>query len=443
MTRVASPGHSGAMTDIRGPLARYAERLHTVVGDGHHVASPLGAWLLLALAGPATTGPDRAELEDVLGTDVATAADAVRALLEAPHPLVAAATAVWHRPGLDVGALDRWRATLPEPTATGPLPDQTALHDWARERTLGLIDQFPIAVTPETQLLLASALATRISWQDPFEVAAAGGLGPASPWAGRLRRILRSPEHGHQCWIATSRRAGDVAVHAAPSGQVTTADGEAGLLVVSVVAAPDVAPVDVLATAHEVATAAVDGSGGEEPRGKRRHKAAGPAQRRSLFDLPLGETALWTLREEPTRTYAPDGRVERISAVLPCWSAESLHRLDSERLGFPVATWAFAELLDAPDLTAEVVQKAVARYGRYGFEAAAITGWAMATSLPPEGVARVAELRFGHPYAVVAVATDTRAGGAAGPWHGVPVFSAWVAEPEELPEADVADRYET
>jgi hypothetical protein len=58
-------------------------------------------------------------------------------------------------------------------------------------------------------------------------------------------------------------------------------------------------------------------------------------------------------------------------------------------------------------------------------------------------VARIAELRFGHPYAVVAVATDERAGdGGAGPWHGVPVFSAWVADPEELPEADVADRYE-
>ncbi|MER7335008.1 MULTISPECIES: hypothetical protein [unclassified Micromonospora] len=427
------------MTDINGPLIRYAERLHATAGAGHHVASPLGAWLLLALAGPATAGPDRAELEDVLGTDVAGAAAAVRALLEAPHPLVAAASAVWQRAGLDAGALDRWRATLPASTATGPLPDQPALNDWAREHTLGLIDQFPVAVTPQTLLVLASALATRISWEDPFEVTPADGLGPASPWANRLRRVLRSPERGHKCWIATSSRAGDVAVHAAPSTRVSTADGDAGLLVVSVAAAPEVAPVDVLAAAHELATAAVTAPDGDEPHGKRRRLAANPTGRRSLFDLSLGDTAMWTLREEPTWTYAPDGREEKVTAFLPCWSAESRHNLNVERLGFPVATWAFGALLNAPDLTAAVVQTAVARYGRYGFEAAAVTGWGMATSLPPEGIARIAELRFGHPYAVVAVATDTRRGGATGPWHGVPVFSAWVAEPEEVPEADLAD----
>jgi hypothetical protein len=36
-------------------------------------------------------------------------------------------------------------------------------------------------------------------------------------------------------------------------------------------------------------------------------------------------------------------------------------------------------------------------------------------------------LRFGPPYAVVAVTTDP----AGGPWHGVPVFSAWVARPTD------------
>jgi len=88
----------------------------------------------------------------------------------------------------------------------------------------------------------------------------------------------------------------------------------------------------------------------------------------------------------------------------------------------------------------------MAKYGRYGFEAAAVTALFTPTSAPPEGVARIADLRFGHPYAVVAVATDTRrdADGQVvpGPWHGVPVFSAWISEPEDLPEAEVADIYE-
>jgi hypothetical protein len=51
----------------------------------------------------------------------------------------------------------------------------------------------------------------------------------------------------------------------------------------------------------------------------------------------------------------------------------------------------------------------------------------------------VAELRFAHPYAVVALTVSAAtegsqdAGEAAGPsaWHGLPVFSAWVSEPED------------
>ncbi|MEH1100266.1 hypothetical protein [Micromonospora sp. CPCC 205561] len=413
-------------TDISAAVARYADRLHTVTGAGHHVASPLGAWLLLALAAPAATGPARAALEESLGTDAEAAAHAARSLLSAPHPLVPSATAFWQRPGIATAGLDGWRAGLPEATATGPLPAQAGLDAWAREHTLGLIEAFPLTVTPRVLLVLASALATRISWAQPFEVAPAGALGPASGWAGRLGRVLRSPEHGHRCWLADTARAGTVAVHAATA----RAEGAAGLLVVSVAAAPDVAAGDVLAAAHETAAVAAGTPEDDLPQG-----------RRSLFDVPLGDGPLWTLREEPTRTYAPDGRQERATAVLPCWSARSRHELTAPESGFPAVARVFGELLDAPGAEFEAAQAAVARYGRYGFEAAAVTGFATLASLPPEGVARVAELRFGHPYAVVAVATEARTGGAPGPWHGVPVFSAWVAEPEELPEVDVADRY--
>ncbi|MEU6075095.1 hypothetical protein [Micromonospora sp. NPDC047074] len=413
-------------TDISAPLARYADRLHSVIGDGHHVASPLGAWLLLALACPAATGATRTTLEEALGTDADTATDAAHALLAAPHPLVSSATAFWRRRGIETADLDGWQGTLPGSTATGSLPDQAGLDAWARAHTHGLIETFPLTVTPQVLLVLASALATRVSWAEPFEVAPADALGSGSVWAGRLSRALRSPEYGHRCWIADSARAGTVVVHAASAG---TAEDAAGLLVVSVAAAPDVPAGDVLAAAHEMATAAV---------GAPEHEL--PARRRSLFDLPLGEGPLWTLREEPTRTFARDGREERARALLPCWSATSRHELTAPELGFPAVRDVFGELLGAAGPEFEAAQAAVARYGRYGFEAAAVTGLALAVGLPPEGVARVAELRFGHPYAVVAVATDSRADGTSGPWHGVPVFSAWVADPEELPEADVADR---
>ncbi|MFC0506975.1 hypothetical protein [Micromonospora costi] len=407
---------------LSGPVARYAERVHGLVGGGHHVASPLGAWLLLALVAPAAAGAARAEMEEALGTDAARAADTARALLSAPHPLVASASALWERSAAE--GLAGWRATLPESTATGPLPDQPALDAWAREHTLGLIERFPLTVSPETVLILATALATRVSWVDPFQVASGDALGRGA-WAGRVRHALRTPWHGHRCWIAGTGRAGDVAVHAAPVRSETVDGREAGMLVVSVAAEPGVPAADVLAAAYEVAGEAAASLPG------------GPTGRRSLYDLPLGDTALWTLREEPTRTYG--GREERFSAVLPCWSAESRHDLTDPAFGFGAAARALGELMGMPALRYEAAQAATARYGRYGFEAAAVTAFAAATGLPPEGVARIAELRFGHPYAVVAVTTDTRDGLPAGPWHGLPVYSAWVAEPSELPEADLAD----
>ncbi|MFF0316371.1 hypothetical protein ACFYPH_17290 [Micromonospora sp. NPDC005252] len=410
-------------TDLHEPLSAYAERLHATIGDRHHVASPLGAWLLLALsAATADTDPATGQLADALGTDLARAAEVARALLDAPHPLVASATALWLRPGRltdePAGWPAGWRAALPAATEVGTLPDQAGLDAWAREHTHGLIETFPLKVSPDVVFALASALATRISWAQPFEVTDARALGPASAWARDLRRALRSPDHGHQGAIVTTERAGDVIVHAA---RAQATDG-AGLVVLSVAAAPHVPPTDVLAIAYDLSAGAADG--------------AQPAGRRSLFDLPLGETALWTLREERVRTRARDGREERHSAVLPCWSARSEHDLTAEPLGFPAATAALAGALAQPVQGFEARQVAMARYGRYGFEAAAVTGMFGTVSLPPEGVARTAELRFGHPYAVVAVATDSRADGVTGRWHGVPVFSAWVTEPDDLPDAD-------
>ena len=117
--------------------------------------------------------------------------------------------------------------------------------------------------------------------------------------------------------------------------------------------------------------------------------------------------------------------------MLPAWSARSEHNLDYPDLGFAAVAAALA-----PGDPWQARQSAMARYGRVGFEAAAVSAVAaaMAMTVPRQGLIRTAELRFGHPYAVVAVTVDP--GGRppeAGPdpWHGLPVFSAWVAQPED------------
>ncbi|MGZ4434535.1 MAG: hypothetical protein ACXVW7_13035 [Trebonia sp.] len=50
---------------------------------------------------------------------------------------------------------------------------------------------------------------------------------------------------------------------------------------------------------------------------------------------------------------------------------------------------------------------------------------------------RTAELRFGQPYAVVAVTTDPDRRGelpVTSPWWGLPVYSAWITQPEDADE---------
>lgn len=379
-------------------LSRYARAFHDGAGPGHHVASPLGAWMLLALVAPASEGAARGELEQALGLAADDAAAFVADLLRHPHPAVVAAVAAWWRDGGATPGLREWLDRLPAQVERGPLPGPREADRWASERTLGLIDRLDLDLGPASLLALASAVAARVSWRDPFELVPAGRLGAGSVWASRLHRVLLAPRR-HRQLIAATPEAGDVGVHAAPA--------EEGLLVTSVIAAPAVPMGRVLAAADHIA---------------RSLAAGGDAGRRPLADLPLGPGPAWTLREGEAA-----GGPERYETVLPAWSARSEHDLTRDaRLGFPAAAAALAPLLRGPERL-EAKQSAMARYSRTGFEAAAVTGLQMLRHAVagPHRV-RTAEVRFGHPYAVVAVCQADD-----GPWRGLPAFSAWIAEPED------------
>ncbi len=168
------------------------------------------------------------------------------------------------------------------------MPSQAGLDAWARDHTFGLIDKFPIQAD-EVYLVLASALATKVSWQVPFDLTSASALGTGSPWAGRLERVLRTPARprGHSQFIAATQQAGDVIVHIAAAA--------GGLEVVSVAAMPEVQPGHVLAAAYEIGSA---------------HAAGLPIERRDLASLPLGEGPLWLVREVTATA-------DSCSAVLP------------------------------------------------------------------------------------------------------------------------------
>jgi hypothetical protein len=182
--------------------------------------------------------------------------------------------------------------------------------------------------------------------------------------------------------------------------------------------------IDVLGAAYEIAC-----SESAAPRS---------VQRVSLFDLEPGDGPLWLLQEEEVETPARDGREEQYRVFLPAWSAQSQMDLTDQPLGVPVAANALADALGLGVLPYSAAQSAIASYSRVGFEAAAVTGFAVAVSRPHmvRGLCRTVHLRFGHPYAVVAVSMDDDWRGSVrgvqhGPWHGVPVFSAWMKEPSD------------
>lgn len=394
-------------------LGRYAERMHAQVGNDHHVLSPLGAWMVVALCAPAAgEGRDREALARVLGVDPDAAFHLAASLLADPHPLVAAAAGLWLDSGAETQQFKAWREVLPVEVETGALPTQAEIDAWAAERTLGLIEQFPIEITPTLVCLLASVLATKVSWEVPFDVVDAAELG-SNPWSATLHSVLRAPEGDprHRQFLASTERVGTVCVH--------LAQALGGLLVGSVIAVDENVPAgDVLAVAEEIVTAEA--------------RERGSAPRLSLFDLELGDGPLWSLAEEPALVIG--GREEQVVSILPVWCATTTVDLSGDQsLGFSDAARIVATALELNGWRFEARQACVARYSAIGFEAAAITALGIAASAGMQGGRRTATVRFAHPYAVVAVAfDDARNPGRAGsrtPWHGLPVFSAWVTDP--------------
>ena len=131
------------MHQLAEAVRSYARRLHAQIGATHHIASPLGAWIVLALAASAAREPESERLAEVLEMPLPDASRLAHALLDNPPPAVAAAAAAWTA-GAPTGAAAGWVDGLPVAVARGPVPNQAGADAWARKHTFGLIDRFPI-----------------------------------------------------------------------------------------------------------------------------------------------------------------------------------------------------------------------------------------------------------------------------------------------------------
>lgn len=399
-------------------VARYAREFNATYASEHAVTSPLGAWLLLAIAAPAARGDVRDRLEVVLGCGAEDAAARAAAILGSGHPAVAAAAAVWARARFMTDDYTGYAAGLPGAVEQGDVPTQATADRWAAGHTGGMIPEFPIAVTADTALVLATAVATDVSWREPFGTAPAADLG--GDFGGSITTALVAAA-GHDQFLADTAAAGRVAAHVAASTN--------GLAVVSVIAAPDVAAADAHAAAHEVGALAAG--------------LRSTATRRSLFDVPLGPGHAWTVTETVEERFGGPPRVETHDTLLPAWSATGDHDVLSAA-GFPELGATFTRFLRAEYLPAtfEAKQAAVATYSRAGFKAAAVTAFGMrAGSAAPRPVTvtrRHAAIRFNRRFAAVAVASDAIVddGGSRRldpQWAGLPVFSTWITRPDDTP----------
>lgn len=213
--------------------------------------------------------------------------------------------------------------------------------------------------------MLASALATKVDWRQPFELASVESTpGGAASWPSDVTTVLRSPAHVRR-YICSSELsgAGDVAVHEARAE---------GLLVVSLAAGPDISQAQVIASAHRVACAAMaPWTSGLEP------------LERSLFDLELGSHPCWHLVESPGLVTSTTGREERVEAYLPAWQAETDLDLTTEpELGVGPVLSGLSRLL-VPDPRGHLVearQAAKASFSQKGFTAAAVTAFGLQLS---------------------------------------------------------------
>jgi Serpin (serine protease inhibitor) len=418
-------------------VSAYARRVSSATLEQHRaasVSSPLGVWLLLVACAPAAQGSDRAELEDALGCSSDEASRLLAAFVASPPPALSAALAVWVRIVDATAELTEWVRAMPDSVSSGFMPTQAEADAWAQRETLGLIRRFPMKIDELTRIVLASALATKVSWEVPFGVVpAVEQLGVASPWRSAVSRLLWDGAAEGRAMIARTKAVGLVAVHCAVARE--------DLTVVSVSAAPDVDRALVLAAAYEVA-ATVSGDWGR-----------GAC---SLYDLPLGPGHSWEISEQEVPTRATTPRLERIAGVcLPAWRAENeLDLTLAPAFGTGPALQTLRELIGPrADDRCAATQAAVASFTRYGFEAAAVSALGIRTAAMRRpgrrSVERAAVLRFDHPFAAVAIAgrpwpprpssPPRRSGSGFTPvgdesLPGLPLFSAWVHEPIEAEE---------
>ncbi|WP_369777114.1 serpin family protein [Streptomyces sp. R33] len=392
---------------MRNTTVRAVNRLTTrwarqaVTGEHGTVLTAAGVWPLLAFLADGAGGPARAELAEALGIPAESATAAARELLAdlAGVRGLQAATGLWTK--ADLSLHGSWLTGLPEGargTLTGDEDtDRKALDGWAADRTGGLIERMPAPLRKDTRLVLASALALRLKWIQPFRTGTVDLS--EGPWAGRSALAL----------YRSTSLLDRVRVTQTPTGPVTLLEvvGDRGVDVHLVLGEPDARPGEVLSAGAAAVTRAVPSTGASLlPEGN-----PGPG-------LHIG-TVRSAGREPLLRVGTVAFEVGADHDLLDHARLFGLHAAADTRSGH------FPGIGSEPLAVGSARQSATARFHAEGFEAAAVTAVDLVAgcALPRYRYrVRHAQVSFHRPFGFLAVHRTSRLVLAAG----------WVAEPVTL-----------
>ncbi|MFI6851878.1 serpin family protein [Streptomyces sp. NPDC050416] len=371
------------------------------------VFSAAGVWPLLAFLAAGATGRAREELTEALGLPADRAGEAGRELLGmlAEVDGLESALGLWSERTVELR--EEWAERLPV-GAHGvlrgePEADRRALDAWAARRTGGAIEHMPVALRPDTALVLASALVLRTDWEVPFE-------GHFGGWLGR---------YGSAGLVREVPDIDSVSVARAGPGAVTrvVVRGDTGVDVHLLLGTERMGPGEVLAAGTDLLAGTLDAVPGSRlPEG-----AAGPGL---------------SVHKRRTHTAEPPS--------LTLFTVEFTLRADHDLLAsgalFGLTTAAqdtpglipFPGVSPTPLVLRSARQAMTATFGAEGFKATAVTTMSTlyrgrALEEPPYETVRAVAV-FERPFGLLAVHRETNLVLAAG----------WVADPKPFPEDEDA-----
>ena len=141
----------------------------TLAQEQSSVLSGVGVWVLLATLLDGADGQARAELETATGLPQHEAVEALNNLFELLEPFDGLKTAVAIWVDESISLLPKFVNRLVNVTVDVLPENQSVLDQWAAENTDRLIETFPITISEDTVVLLASALLARGKWEYPFD----------------------------------------------------------------------------------------------------------------------------------------------------------------------------------------------------------------------------------------------------------------------------------